>query len=117
MAWRFIEGASGIFAIEGCDEGTKKDELPASELLTSGNDLSSLSLFSGLNKGSPEVNPVDFEPLFMEAAASSAAREERIEVSIRADDVEAASLAATAAAAAFLLSSSGVLRGANDKRG
>lgn len=81
MAWRFSEGASGIFAIEGCDEGAKNEEPPASELLTSGNGFSSLGLFSGLNIGSPEVNPVGFELPFMEAA-SSATREERIDVSI-----------------------------------
>lgn len=52
----------------------------------------------------------------MEAAASSATRDERMDVSICADDVEAASLAATAAAAAFLLSSSvvGAVREANE---
>ncbi|GER25998.1 FAD-binding Berberine family protein [Striga asiatica] len=44
-------------------------------------------------------------PTFTEAA-SSATRDERIEVSIWAEEVEAASLAATAAAADLLLSSS-----------
>lgn len=46
-----------------------------------------------------------FKPLLIDAA-SSATRDERIDVSIWAEDVEAASFAATAAAVAFLLSSS-----------
>jgi len=48
-------------------------------------------------------------------AASSATKEQKTDVSIWAEDAEAASLAATAAAAsfAFLLSSSVVWKGAN----
>lgn len=64
----------------------------------------------------PEVNPVDFKPPFIEAA-SSATRDERTDVSICAEDVEAASFAATAAAAAFLLSSSKVFIGAKETTG
>lgn len=55
-----------------------------------------------------EENPDDLRLPFMEAA-SSATRDERTEVSIWADDVEAANFAATAAAAALLFSSSLVL--------
>lgn len=104
-----VDGANGIFVNDGCCKVAKKEELPISELLKS----SSLSLFSGLKTGNSDVNPLEFKLPFMEAA-SSATREERIDVSIWADDVEAASLAATAAAAAFLLSSSVVWKGAND---
>lgn len=63
--------------------------------------------------GNPDENPVEFKLPFKEAA-SSATREERTDVSIWAEDAEAASLAATAAAAAFLLSSSVVWKGAYD---
>lgn len=89
-----------------------------SELLTSDTDIgfSSLGLFSGENMDSAELNLVEFMLPFMEAA-SSATRDERTEVSICAEDVEAASLAATAAAAAFLFSSSVVLRGAKETEG
>lgn len=65
---------------------------------------------------SAELNAVEFMLPFLEAA-SSATSDERIEVSICAEDVEAASLAATAAAAAFLFSSSAVLRGAKETTG
>lgn len=107
---------TGTLATEGGCEVTKK-ELPVSELLTSeaGIGFSSLGLFSGMKTGNPEVNPVEFKLPFIEAA-SSATREERTDVSMRAEDVDAASLAATAAAAAFL-SSSVVWRGANDTEG
>lgn len=64
----------------------------------------------------PAVNPPEFKLPFNEAA-SSATRDERTEVSIWAEEVEAASLAATAAAAAFMLSSSGGFNGANDMTG
>lgn len=59
--------------------------------------------------GKGEEKEVDFKPPFFEAA-SSATRDERTEVSIWAEDVEEESLAAIAATAAFLLSSSEVLR-------
>lgn len=83
--------------------------MPASELLASGADIgfSNLGLFSGGNR-EPVENQADFEPPLIEAA-SSATREERTEVSIWAEDVEAASFATTAAAAVFLFSSSVVL--------
>lgn len=92
--------------------------LLTSELLTSETVIgfSSLGRFSGENMDSPELNPIEFMLPFMEAA-SSATRDERTAVSICAEDVEAASLAATAAAAAFLLSSSVVLRGAKETTG
>lgn len=67
--------------------------------------FSNLSLFSGEPNGKLEEYPAEFKPLLIEAA-SSATRDERTEVSICAEDVDAASFAATAAAAAFLLSSS-----------
>lgn len=63
----------------------------------------------------PAVNPPEFKLPFL--AASSATRDDRTEVSIWAEDVEAASLAATAAAAAFLFSSSVVFSGANEITG
>lgn len=88
-------------------------------LLTSvtGNGFSSLGRFSGENMGKLEENPADFRaPLLLEAA-SSATRDERMEVSICAEDVEAVSLAATAAAAAFLFSSSLVFTLANESTG
>lgn len=66
-------------------------------LLTS--ELSSFSLFSG------GKNPLVFDPPFI----SSATREESTDDSICAEDVEAVSLAAIAATAAFLLSSSDVV--------
>lgn len=82
MAWRLIDGAIGIFAIDCCCKGEKNAELPKSELLTSGDGFSSLGLLlSGLNIGSPELNPLDFKLPFMEAA-SSATREDRTDVSI-----------------------------------
>lgn len=62
------------------------------------------------------MNPPDFKLPFIEAA-SSATRDESTDVSICAEDVDAASLAATAAAAAFLFSSSVVLKGANETTG
>lgn len=71
--------------------------------------FSSLGLFSGEKMGKAEENEVDFKPPFFEAA-SSATRDESTEVSIWAEDVEEESLAAIAATAAFLLSSSEVLR-------
>jgi len=76
--------------------------------------FSSLGLFSGLKIGNPDENPVEFKLPFKEAA-SSATKEQKTDVSIWAEDAEAASLAATAAAAsfAFLLSSSVVWKGAN----
>lgn len=84
----------------------KKEELPVSELLTSETGIccSSLGLFSGWKPGGAELNSAEFKLPFLEAA-SSATSEERIDVSMRAEDVEAVSLAATAAAAAFLSSS------------
>lgn len=118
MAWdiggTLVGGASGMLAIDCCCTGVKYEALPASELLPSetGIGFSSLGLFSGLKM---EANPDDFKPPF--EAASSATREESTEVSICAEDVEAASLAATAAAAAFLLSSSVVFRGAKEITG
>lgn len=94
--------------------------LPMSGLLLTsvpGNGFSSLGRFSAENMGKLEVNPDDFRaPLLMEAA-SSATRDERMEVSICAEDVEAVSLAATAAAAAFLFSSSLVFTLANELTG
>lgn len=54
--------------------------------------------------------PGGFTPELFEAA-SSATRDERIDVSICADEVDAVNLAATAAAAAFLLSSSLIFGG------
>lgn len=103
-----------MLAIDCCCTGVKYEALPASELLPSeiGIGFSSLGLFSGLKM---EANPDDFKPPF--EAASSATREESTEVSICAEDVEAASLAATAAATAFLLSSSVVFRGAKEITG
>lgn len=71
--------------------------------------FSSLGLFSGGKIGKAEENEAGFKPPFFEAA-SSATREESTELSIWAEDVELESLAAIAATAAFLLSSSEVLR-------
>ena len=65
---------------------------------------------------SPELNPVEIRLPFMEAA-SSATRDERTDVSICAEDADAASLAATAAAAAFLFSSSEFLSGTKETTG
>jgi hypothetical protein len=98
---------NGIFAEEGCCNGAKK------ELLTSETGIccSSLGLFSGWKPGGAELNSAEFKLPFMEAAASSAAREERADESMKAEDVEAASLAATAATVAFI-SSTVVCRGA-----
>jgi hypothetical protein len=103
---------NGMFAEEGCCKGAKKEELLISELLTSETGIccSSFSFFSRWKPGGAELNSEEFKLPFMEAA-SSATREDRAVESMKAEDVEAASLAATAATVAFI-SSTVVCRGA-----
>jgi hypothetical protein len=77
------DGTNCGFVNDGCCKVVKKEELAISELLTSetGDDFSILGLFSGLRIGNPDVNPLEFKLLFMEAA-SSATREEKTDASI-----------------------------------
>lgn len=73
---------------------------------------SSLCRFTGELVVNPELPKLPFL-----AAASSATREERAEVSISAEEVEAVSIAARAAAVAFLFSSSVDANAANEVAG
>lgn len=101
------DGASDMLLTGCCCAEVKNPEWFPSEWFISEKDagFSNLGLLSGEPKGKLEENPTELKLLPSEAA-SSATRDERTEVSIWAEDVEAASFAATAAAVAFLLSSS-----------